>query len=415
MIPASAGFRLMVIKAARATMAAPVAFATLPRAMRPPARPSCRFAVPPPAATATDIHAWARASLAADTGAQAEACDAQITAALVSLVAPPPTRALAELFATAPSADGYRHVWRLLARAERSGAFGHGSLVHLFALPLIVVAALAEARSGPRELPGVVADAAELSALLVEHGALAGNRTIAVGSALADANALDFARLPVLFAAAAGATTEGGVAARADVAPAPIAVTGTNESVHLRFLVGTALAAPGAAIFSTTEVGRWSLPLTQRLSAALAVPGTSVLALPRAPLPLVEALWQGRLAQREVTAQLFVSNAARDLRARVGEPSAVISVHQRRSGEAPFEVRLSLSSPFEPGAAQGLRCPLWPLDRVDDVVAMLVTLLGDCRIAAVRREPGVHPDRDPRSGGPLLFKAAGENDGPAGH
>jgi len=371
--------------------------------------------VTPHAASATDIHAWARDSLAADTGAKAEACDARIADALASLVTQLPASALADLFATAPSADGYRHLWRILARAERSGAFGHESLVRLFALPVIVVAALADARAEPRELPGVVADAAGLTALLVEHGALAGNRTLALGSALADANALEFARLPALFATAARAMTDDSQPARLDLMPAPINVAGTTEAVHLRFLVGTALAAPGAAIFADPAVGRWSLPFTQQLSAMLAVAGTSVLALPRAPQPLVEALWQGRVAQREVAAQLFVSNASRDFRARVGEPAAVISVHQRHPGEAPFEVRLSLSSPFDPGAAQGLRCPLWPLDRVDDAVATLTSLLADCRIAAVRREPGVHPDRDPRTGGPLLFKAEGEGDTPATH
>ena len=131
-----------------------------------------------------------------------------------------------------------------------------------------------------------------------------------------------------------------------------------------------------------------------------------MLALPRGPLPLVEALWQGRLAQREVGAQVFASNAIRALRAATGEPSAVISVHRSDAPDYEAEVRLSLSSPFDPRSAEGFRCALWPLDRVEDVVSMLATLLADCRVRDVRRKPGVHADRDAATGLPLLFKAA---------
>lgn len=350
-----------------------------------------------------DIHAWARESLAADTGAQAQACDARIAQSLPAFLAPRAGPALQRLFDTAPSADVYRHLWRILARCERGGSAGLASPVRLFAIPVIVVAALDAARQESRELPGIVSDAAALRSLLVEHAALAGNRTLALAPALVDVNALDFARLPSLFASAA-LDAPGGVPLRPDLAPAPIDVAGPTESVHLRFLVGSALAAPGADLFGRGEVGAWAMGFTQKLSAMLAVPGTSVLALPRAPLPLVEAAWQGRVAQREVSAQLFASNALRALRARVGEPVAVVSVHRGPTGDAPAEVRLSLSSPLEPRDAQGLRCPLWPLDRPDDVVAMLATLLADCRVMDVRRKPGVHPDRDPVTGGPLLFK-----------
>lgn len=38
---------------------------------------------------------------------------------------------------------------------------------------------------------------------------------------------------------------------------------------------------------------------------------------------------------------------------------------------------------------------------------MLCDLLADCRIADVRILPGVHADRDPQTGQPLLFKVDG--------
>ena len=113
---------------------------------------------------------------------------------------------------------------------------------------------------------------------------------------------------------------------------------------------------------------------------------------------------QGRDAQREVGAQLFASNAIRGLRARVGEPAAVISAHRSVAAPGGGELRLSLSSPFDPRQAEGFRCPLFPTDRVGDVASMLFDLLRDCRVADVRMLPGVHPDRDPQTGMTLLFK-----------
>ena len=88
----------------------------------------------------------------------------------------------------------------------------------------------------------------------------------------------------------------------------------------------------------------------------------------------------------------------------MGEPVAVISAH--RAPDAPLggELRLSLSSPFEPREAEGFRCPLDPLDRVADVAAMLAGVLRECRVGDVRTLAGVHPDRDPATGLVLLFK-----------
>jgi hypothetical protein len=130
----------------------------------------------------------------------------------------------------------------------------------------------------------------------------------------------------------------------------------------------------------------------------------SVLALARAPARLLPAVQAGRAAQREVSAQLFASNAIRKLRASVGEPSAVISAHRAADAPGGGELRLSLSSPFETRDAEGFRCPLYVVDRVGDVLSMLTALLADCRVTDVRVVAGVHADRVAGSGMPLLFK-----------
>ncbi len=343
------------------------------------------------------LYRLAEASLGAATQQEADVCDARIAESLATLLQPAGGARLAELFAAAPSADVYRHLWRLLAECERASS---PALVRLFAIPVLVVAGIESSSASPVTLDGVLDDPRALSALLVEHGALAGNRTITVANTLVAADQLDFAHLPELLAwRALPAAGEAHA-----LPPAPIAVVPGGEAVHLRFLVGTALAGPAADLFRDTTVGRWGMPLAQSLSRSLAVPGLSVLALPRPAQPLVTALWQGRVAQREVSAQLFASNAIRKLRAGVGEPRAVISVH-RLDGTGGGEVRLSLSSPFDTRQAEGFRAPLLPLDRVEDVVQMLRALLADCRVVDVRREPGVHPDRDAATGMTLLFKA----------
>ena len=361
---------------------------------------------------AARLHDLALASHAAATAQSADARDAEIACAIDDLLRPGHGAALAAALASAPSAAVHRHLWRVLAQRERAGAPDPASLVRLFALPVVVVAGIEGGAAGATTLPGVIDDVSTLTAVLREHGALAGNETVALGNALVAADTLDVARLPELLALRAMAEAP---AAPHALPPAPIAVAAGAEGVHLRFLVGTLLAAPGADPMRGTEVGKWGMPVAQALSRMLAAPGVPVLALPRAPQPLVTALWQGRQAQREVGAQLFASNAIRKLRAATGEPTAVISVHRMDSPPGGGEVRLSLSSPFDPRQAEGLRCSLLPLDRVEDIVQMLETLLADCRVRDVRREPGVHADRDPATGLTLLFKRDGGRPAPALH
>jgi hypothetical protein len=350
------------------------------------------------------LHALADASLESATGQEASARDLALGAGLDSLLQPGSGNSLAQLFALAPSGAIYRHLWRLLAERERAGAPEPSLLVRLFALPVIIVAGCEESSSAPAALTAIVADIGAHAALLREHGALAGNETIVLGNALVAAEALDLAQLPQLLRWRA--LPEAMESPRA-LAPAPLHVAAGAEGVHLRFLVGSALAAPGADLFRDATVGKWGMPLAHALSRSLTVPGISVLALPRSPQPLVTAVQQGRLAQREVGAQLFASNAIRTLRAATGEPTAVISVHRLDQPAGAGEVRLSLSSPFDPRQAEGFRCPLLPGDRVDDVVHMLTVLLAECRVADVRIHPGIHADRDPATGRTLLFKGAG--------
>src|SRR6185369_14064927 len=148
---------------------------------------------------------------------------------------------------------------------------------------------------------------------------------------------------------------------------------------------------------------QWGVPFARELLAQLSSAGASVLALPRAPRRLLPAVSDGLAARREVAAQVFTSNALRKFRSAVGEPTAVISAHRAPDAPGGGELRLSLSSPFDARAAEGFRCPVFALERVHDVAAMLVTLLGDCRVTDIRILGGVHADRGD-GGVTLLFK-----------
>jgi hypothetical protein len=357
-------------------------------------------------AAARSLYALAEASLAAETGQRAEAIDRDLRRLFAArLTGDGPT--LAAALSGAPSVAIARHLWRALDAAWREAAVadGAGLAVTVFALPLVIVTGR-ESAEGDGMLSGRLDDPRKLATILGEGGALAGNRTVALANALVGVDAIDVARLPEIHAWARlpDSLAPGATLPSRALVPVPIAAHVARETVHLRFLVGTAIAKPGADLLADTGVGKWGAPFSRELARQLATGRISVLALPRAPQRLLPAVAQGRVAQREVSAQIFASNAIRRFRGAVGEPAAVISAHRASDAPGGGELRLSLSSPFDPRAAEGFRCPLYALERAGDAAGMLVELLRDCRVTDIRILGGVHADRAPGTGLPLLFK-----------
>jgi hypothetical protein len=367
--------------------------------------PDPRDFPPVESATAEEraLYTLAETSLAADSQQLADQCDRELRLAFARVLEGDGAK-LAAVVSRAPSVAVTRHLWRALDSVWREEA-SPGLVVTVFALPVVIVAGV-EAGRGGYSLSGVLREPQCLVAILNEHGALRGNRNFAFADVLVAADAIDIARLPEIRAwlRLPDALAPGAGLIGVDLAPAPIDVPAGGEAVHLRFVVGTAIAAPQADLLTDPDVGRWGIPFAQALGRTFAADGASVLVLPRAPQRLLPAVAAGRSAQREVSAQLFASNAIRRFRGTVGEPSAVISAHRAPDTPGGGELRLSLSSPFDSRGAEGFRCPLYPLDRVDDVVAMLVTLLRDCRITDIRTLAGIHADRAPDLGSTLLFK-----------
>jgi hypothetical protein len=351
----------------------------------------------------TPLFEMAEASLVASSIARADEIDRALIMALARQLIAGEGSFVAALLAAAPSAAVMRHLWRCLIGAwgEASRSDEQNSLkATLFAIPLVLVAA---GKDTDGEIAAVLGDTLRIVAILREHRALGGSEAFALASPLVTSEAFDLARLPQLLAWQRQAAD--GRVDHLDLHPTPIATKVGQEGVHLRFLSGVALAASQADLLRETDSAAGAMALTQELGRQLAGPGCSVLALPRAAQLPLAAVQQGRAAQREIGAQLFASNAIRRLRASVGEPSAVISAHRCVGAPGGGELRLSLSSPFDPRRAEGFRCPLFASDRAVDVARMLADLMHDCRITDVQALPGVHADRDRETGLTLLFKA----------
>ena len=344
----------------------------------------------------------AAASLAASSTIRAEEIDRALAAALAQRLYDRDGSFVAELVAAAPSPAIARQLWRRLEDAWRMASRrGDDALgATLFALPLVLVAAGTE---GDAEIAGGLHDVARIAAILRAHRALGGGETFALAAPLVAADALDLARLPQLLSWQRDAAD--GASDPLPLQPTPVAVKAGQEGVHLRFLAGIALAAGDVDLLDTADATGWAMPLAQELARQLAGAGHAVLALPRRAQTPLAALREGRIAQREIGAQLFASNAIRKLRARAGEPSAVISAHRSAAAPGGGELRLSLSSPFDAAQPEGFRCPLFAGDRAGDVADVLAALMRDCRVADVRVHAGVHPDRDPATGMTLLFRA----------
>jgi hypothetical protein len=362
----------------------------------------------PTANAAIAPYADARQAIDATTRAEADALDARLRDWVTRALAAREGELLARTVAQAPSPAIARHLRRVLTDVERAPLHASGELyTTLFAIPVIVVAGL-DAEAAPVTLGAVLPDVAALAAMLREARAFGGCETFALSPSLVAADRLDIAALPMLLARRALLAQAVDFAGGAlDLPPAPIPVESGVERVHLRFIPGVVLTPPGTDPLAESTIGRWGMALAAAIAKGLAAPGVTRLALPRPAQRLVAAVQSGRAAQRDVSAQIFASNAIRRIRASHGEPTAIVSAHRATGAPGGGELRLSLSSPFAAKAAEGFRCPLYPYETVQEVAAMLVALLRDCRVSAPRFMRGVHGDVDPVTGGPLFFKDHG--------
>lgn len=263
-----------------------------------------------------------------------------------------------------------RRVWQALSAAIDGG---DGIGLHLFAIPLVIVA-------GARTqlvMPGALPEIEKITALLEQHGAVGATRNFGLGNALCAAEAVESLPSSALWRAVRDPAQRAVVDT---LLPEPLAVGPGREQVHLRFLVGAGVTPQHLPSFleSASNIGSWGMALTRELTRQLAQPGLEVLPMPRPPQPLVKAVYVGRAAQLEAALSLFLSNNLRRFRMSVGDPEAVLSAHALADGAG--ELRLSLSSPFDESMLEGFCWPLHPLDDLDAVAQLFHQALADCRL-----------------------------------
>jgi hypothetical protein len=338
----------------------------------------------------------ALASLAAELGVIQEKRDNELRDQMAALLLANRTDDIIDALARAPSLAVQRHVTRVLASAHvQAGRTRADSALPMtvFALPVVIVAANPTALNIPGALPSIDA----VVSIMKAHGALRGNQTFGVSNALAAAQAFALDKLPESldwWAPQAESPVR--------VERAAMAVPENQESVFLRFLIGTALAGPDVDLLTDHDTGKWGMPFTQNFASQLGGGTLSLLALPRPPRSPLAALFQGRAAQREVSMQLFATNAIRKFRGSVGEPEAVISAHRTAHGG---EVRLSLSNPFDEKGAEGFCAELHATDRAQEVAVLMQDLLRECNVGSITLLADVFPDIDSETKLPMLFRA----------
>lgn len=293
---------------------------------------------------------------------------------------------IAAAYAAVTSRAAYRNLWEATAVAVDAAPADAAVVARVFAMPWLLVCG---ARAGAT-LPVVLSDVSALAKVLEESGALGANRNLGFANALTDLETLEHIAPSTLRAWSAGAGLR-------DFPPAPVVLTTGDETVHLRFLLGAAVAPPHAAGIAdtATNVVAWGMKATAALSPQLAVPGIDVLPMPRPPMSVMRAAYAGRRAGLEAAFNLFVSNTLRRFRLKVGDPAVVLSAHDGG------ELRVTLSSTLDEGMTEGYRWPLHPLDDVGEIAAVMEEFLRDCRVPDVTVFPDVLPDATDT--GALLF------------
>jgi hypothetical protein len=287
--------------------------------------------------------------------------------------------------AAATSAAAYARLWQALCAAlEKTPSDDVGT--RLFAIPWVIVCA----GSTPATIPCVLPDPAALAGVFEQHGVLGPSRSAGWSNALCALDLIEtLAPSEVLRGWESPSIRE--------VAPAPIAVLRGVEEVHLRFLLGAAIAPAHApdVVETGANIGVWGTAALKAMGAQLATPGVQVLAMPRPPAGLYTAATLGRRAAVEAAFNLFMSSTLRRFRMAVGDPSVTLSSHE--SGE----VRVTLWTPLDDAMSEGFRWPLHPADDIDEIARTITDMIAECRLEPPHVAPGVLPDRG--STGAVLY------------
>jgi hypothetical protein len=289
--------------------------------------------------------------------------------------------------AAASSQQEYAIVWRALCTAVEKPDADDAVAPRVFAMPWVIVAG----GSAPANVECVVPDVDALAKVFEAHGVFGGSRTLGLSNALAGIETLE--------SLAPSQVLHGWDDPRVrEMAPAPIAVLRGVEEVHVRFLLGAAIAPAHAPGITETgsNVGAWGTPALRAMAAQLTTPNVQLLPMPRPPGGLYSAAYAGRRAGIEAAFNLFMANSVRRIRMAVGDPSVTVSAHEGG------EVRIVLWTPFDDAMVEGFSWPLHPSDDLEEVRGVISAMLAECHLPEARIHPEVLPDRT--TTGAMLFR-----------
>jgi len=309
----------------------------------------------------------------------------ELIAALRELATAARDAEIAGLLAAAPARDTYARLWQALCAAIEKPAADDGVAPRVFAIPWVIVCGGAKTT-----LTGVLPDVAALARVLEANGVFGGSRSVGFGNVLAGIETVEAMRPSEIlqWSHAPGVR---------DVPPAPIEVRTGSEQVHVRLLLGAAIAPPNApdVVETGSNIATWGTAALRAMSAQLATPGVQILPMPRPPAGLYSAAYAGRRAGIEAAFNLFMGNGVRRVRTALGDPNVTLSSH------AGGEIRVTLSTPFDDELIEGFRWPLHPADDLPEIEHTLAAMIADCRLGDPRIIASVLPDHAPN--GALLF------------
>lgn len=281
----------------------------------------------------------------------------------------------------------YARLWRALCAAVEKPEAGEGGVAaRVFAMPWIIVCGAASAATIECVLPDVGA----LARVLEANGVFGASRNLGLGNALCSIETLERLRPSEVLAWSHTPGTR-------DVAPDPIHVARGDETVHVRFLLGAAIAPAHLPdiVETGSNIGQWGTAALKAMTPQLAAAGVQVLPMPRPPAGLYSAAFAGRQAGIEAAFNLFMSNAVRRFRLAVGDPNVTLSIH------AGGELRITLTTPLDDALVEGFRWPLHPADDLDAIERTVTAMLWECRLPEPHYVSGVLPDYS--STGAVLF------------
>jgi hypothetical protein len=290
------------------------------------------------------------------------------------------------LLSAASSRDIYARLWQALCVAIEKPHSDDGVAARIFAMPWVIVCG-----GGVKAtLSGVLPDIAELARVLEANGVFGVSRNVGIGNVLVGVETVEAMRPSEILQWAQEA-------AMRDVPPAPINVLPGAEEVHVRLLLGAAIAPANApdVVETGSNIAAWGTPALRAMSAQLATSGVQILPMPRPPSGLYSAAYAGRRAGIEAAFNLFMSNGVRRFRSAVGDPDITLSSH------AGAEIRVTLSTPLDDTLIEGFRWPLHPADDLPEIEHALTCMISECRLPDPQIAESVLPDYS--SNGALLF------------